>query len=242
MLESVPPFLKASWRLWMQQVFQLLPFVLQYRGRVTNDDVKLESNPEAIDFTLFKKNLPLMAFSGLLLGVHFSSWVYSIDSTSLAHSLAWISMYPCCLTFGAWFTYAYVKRYSQDNLSFFCCGSGNEDMYIPVRPSYVETVGTVIGLAGALLMLLDAGHTSSVDDNPVTISGDLVAFLGAAAMAGYLVIGRILRAWMPIWLYAFPVCGFSVLTCLLFSVIAEGEFSLFSIACATACAIVYLLT
>jgi len=86
----------------------------------------------------------------------------------------------------------------------------------------METVGTFIGLSGALIMLLDAGHSSDNEkDNEVTVAGDMVAFLGAATMAGYLVIGRVLRLWLPIWLYAFPVCAFSIATSLLFAAVSE---------------------
>ena len=42
-------------------------------------------------------------------------------------------------------------------------------------------------------------------DHTVTLWGDTLAFMGAVFVVGYLVSGRILRKWMPIFLYAFPV-------------------------------------
>jgi len=80
------------------------------------------------------------------------------------------------------------------------------------RPSMLETAGACIGLSGALLMLLDV-NTSSAMDGP-SFGGDMMAFLGAFSVCAYLLIGRKLREWMPLWLYAFPVVGFAALTSL----------------------------
>jgi len=55
-------------------------------------------------------------------------------------------------------------------------------------------------------------HLDQKQDHDPTLAGDLVAFLGALAMAIYLVIGRRIRAWCPVWMYVFPVVGMSVVT------------------------------
>ena len=203
---TVPPFLRASWRLWMQELFQLIPFIVEYRK-------------STIDKSKYRQTLPLLMFSGVLLGMHFSSWVWSIDNTSLTHALCWISMYPICLNVGAWLLYFYVVKFSVRGLELCCCGYGIGDLGKDnvAKPSTLETVGTAIGLCGALLMLLDAGE----GDNEVTVVGDLAAFFGAATMAGYLVIGQVLRKWLSIWLYAFPVCGAAILASLAFSFASE---------------------
>ena len=41
----------------------------------------------------------------------------------------------------------------------------------------------------------------------VSLLGDLSALCGAISIIGYLEVGRRLRAWMPIFLYACPVTG-----------------------------------
>ena len=45
---------------------------------------------------------------------------------------------------------------------------------------------------------------SSQGDQTVTVLGDALAFGGAVFVVGYIVVGRVLRTWMPIFLYAFP--------------------------------------
>ena len=56
---------------------------------------------------------------------------------------------------------------------------------------------------GAAISMLDTGDVQG--DRSVTIFGDQLAFLGAVFVVGYIVCGRILRDWMPLFLYAFPV-------------------------------------
>jgi len=159
----------------------------------------------------FLKSLPLMVLSGVCLGVHFSSWVYSIEKTSLVHSLLWVSMGPILLNWGQW-------------ILFFV----SKGTWVG-KPSMFESWGAFIGLIGALVMLLDVkqqqqqiddGSGSMISEREVensnnpdpTLEGDVAAFLGAFAVSMYLVIGGNLRSWLSIWLYAFPVIASAVVT------------------------------
>ena len=45
----------------------------------------------------------------------------------------------------------------------------------------------------------------------VTVAGDMAALGAATFVIGYLTIGRLLRSWMPLWLYAAPVTGTAAL-------------------------------
>ena len=58
----------------------------------------------------------------------------------------------------------------------------------------------------------EEGGTSGGGDREPTLEGDAGAFLGALVFALYLLIGRNVRSWCPVWLYVFPVVGFSVVT------------------------------
>ena len=64
----------------------------------------------------------------------------------------------------------------------------------------METAGALVGLLGAGITLLDAK-----DSGDVTLWGDFLAFAGAITVVGYIVAGRILREWMPVFVYAVPV-------------------------------------
>jgi len=68
-------------------------------------------------------------------------------------------------------------------------------------------------------MVIDAGS----NDTQVTVAGDAVAFLGAVAIVVYLAVGRMLRGWMPLFIYAFPVTFASAVVSFLASVALEGS-------------------
>lgn len=220
---GVPPALCASWRLAWTTVLQFPPFLLTLR-RIKRKDLEREvvqhwenegialreesasEEPIAIELPPLLvpriiRSIPLITLSGFCLGIHFSSWTYSLRQTSLAHSLLWVSMGPIVINGGSWIMYA--VRYTSQS------------------PSYFETGGTIVGLAGALIMLLDLkGETKNAHDP--SLKGDLVALLGAAAVSAYLIVGRHLRVWMPLWIYAFGVVGTAYVTSLLLA-FALGE-------------------
>jgi len=189
-------------------------------------------------------SLPLCAASGFFLGVHFSMWVYSMKYTSLTHSLLWVSMGPIVINGSNWFLHMIqVMRYNTTMVTSFClCTTGALSRIHAKKPSTLETLGAVFGIVGAMIMLFDvrednnakgdplsqeqqrSGSGSDPNSNsethlhPPTIYGDAVAFSGAVAVCVYLVIGRKVRSFLPIWLYVFPVIGFACLTCLFFFV------------------------
>lgn len=220
---GVPPALCASWRLAWVDVIQSIPFLLTLRKIHRKDrerdlvhywenegtalwDNETTAEPKEAEQLLMPRivrAIPLIALSGFCLGVHFSSWTYSLRETSLAHSLLWVSMGPIIINGGSWIAYL-VGCTTQS-------------------PSLIETGGTIVGLAGALIMLLDVKAGSNHAQDP-SLVGDLVALLGAAAVTAYLLVGRHLRAWMPLWIYAFGVVGFGYLTSLLLAfVLGELE-------------------
>jgi drug/metabolite transporter (DMT)-like permease len=214
---GVPPALCASWRLAWVDLIQFLPFILTLR-KVRRQDrerelvqhwelegialreedpkdepTEVQLNLEAPLLPRIFGALPLIILSGSCLGVHFSSWTYSLRETSLTHSLLWVSMGPIIINGGSWI--AYLLGYNTRS------------------PSFIESGGTLIGLSGALIMLLDVRGGISEAGAP-SLVGDLVALFGAAAVSVYLVVGRHLRAWMPLWIYAFGVVGIAYATCL----------------------------
>ncbi|KAK9915319.1 hypothetical protein WJX75_007587 [Coccomyxa subellipsoidea] len=65
-----------------------------------------------------------------------------------------------------------------------------------------ENIGTGIGAMGGLLLAF-----SGVKEGEVTFVGDFACVIASLAVIAYLSIGRHLRAWMPLFVYAFPVTG-----------------------------------
>jgi drug/metabolite transporter (DMT)-like permease len=163
-VDEIPPLMRASWRLQIT-VLMLLPFAIwQYRDMDTSARTRLTE----------KKTVLIILGSGLALAAHFGTWVTSLDHTSLAHSLLFVTSHPIIIVIGT----ALLVR----------------------RPHKLETIGALIGLFGAAITLLDAKN-----DGDVTLWGDMLAFAGAITVVGYIVAGRILREWMPVFVYAVPV-------------------------------------
>jgi drug/metabolite transporter (DMT)-like permease len=105
-----------------------------------------------------------------------------------------------------------------------------------LAPTRLEIAGTILGFIGACVLILSAegeagladdssisggGENSSSIESRVTVAGDLVAVVGALAMAIYLGVGGSLRKWLPLFLYTFPVTAMSALVSGLISLALE---------------------
>ena len=137
--------------------------------------------------------------SGFFLALHFGAWVASLDETSLTHSLLFVTAHPLIIVFGMLVLAKFATKYR--------------------TPNKKEILGACIGFLGAGLALVDQG--SQQGGHTVTIWGDFLAFLGAVFVVGYLISGRVLRKWMPIFVYAFPVTLIGALLLIPASLILE---------------------
>ncbi|KAA0150826.1 hypothetical protein FNF29_04940 [Cafeteria roenbergensis] len=276
--DSTPPLLKASWRLWATAALQAPWFALQLRTLA-----RTQGRPAVCTYA---RSVIGLCGIGVFLAVHFGAWVWSIDNTSLTHSLLFVTAHPVLIIAAAWAQWAASRAL----LACGCMGmlsrgparfpapvelemaaaqpSNLEKMaaaaeaireaqsatdtkvteevaangaaleaetaaagdavaplapahaLLPRRPTWLETLGTGVGAAGAVLMVvLVAGQESNV-----TLAGDMVALLGAAAMAVYLSAGRHYRAELklPLFLYAAPVTLFAAISLSAASLAIEG--------------------
>ena len=80
-----------------------------------------------------------------------------------------------------------------------------------------QTLGAVIGFAGAATTLI-----GGAGEEGVSIFGDLMAFVGAVSIVGYLAAGRSVRGWMPLFLYALPVTLIGTVILTLWAMLQEG--------------------
>jgi drug/metabolite transporter (DMT)-like permease len=185
-VDEIPPLMRASWRLQIT-VLMLLPFAIwQYSEMDVSDKQRLTE----------KRTILIILGSGLALAAHFGTWVSSLDHTSLAHSLLFVTSHPIIIVIGT----AILVR----------------------RPHRLETTGALIGVLGAGITLLDASK-----DGDVTLLGDMLAFAGAITVVGYIVAGRILREWMPVFVYAVPVTLIGAVLLIPFSIVmGEGTAAL----------------
>ena len=151
-----------------------------------------------------RKTILWLLAGGVFLALHFGAWVASLDETSFTHSLLFVTAHPLIIVFGM----ALIARFS---VSYFR------------SPNRWEIIGACVGFLGAAVALVDLGDEQG--GRTVTMWGDFLAFLGAVFVVGYIVSGRVLRKWMPIFLYAFPVTLIGALILIPASYLIEDDFT-----------------
>jgi len=114
----------------------------------------------------------LMVLSGLLLAIHFWSWIASLRFTTVASSVVLVSLKPVF----AW---------------------GLAAAWLREHPTRTEAWGIGLAVIGASLIGLGDARLSLG-----ALGGDVLALLGALTGAGYYVIGRRVRQTVGIWRYA----------------------------------------
>jgi len=195
--DGVSPFLLASWRLMVLELFQMVPFCIEMKFRCREgcgreEGMNVDNGRNAPPLNLgcspshyLSAQIGLLC-SGVALGVHFSSWVYSLGATSLTHSLFLVSTHPILLVGGRWI----------GSLAGACRG-----------PTQLEVTGSFVAVVGGGIMTADVFLAGSVSGNGIapTLRGDASALFGAAGGAIYLTIGDMMRRRIPTWMYAFPV-------------------------------------
>ena len=127
---------------------------------------------------LSHRDLALLIGSGVCLGLHLALWLGSLELTTVASSVTLVSMSPLFVAVAS-------------------------TVLLGERSSRVAWLGICVTVAGAGVIALadrsDPGETSNA------VLGDLMALGGAAAIAGYILIGRALRrADVPNSVFAAP--------------------------------------
>jgi drug/metabolite transporter (DMT)-like permease len=118
-----------------------------------------------------KRDRPFVVLSGLLLALHFGSWIASLSFTSTAASVALVCTNP-----------------------IFAALFGR--IFLGDRVARREVIGIAIAAVGC--GVLAGGDWSAGGD---ALIGDGLALVGAASAAGYLVVGRRLRDAVPLLPY-----------------------------------------
>src|SRR5438105_6449812 len=116
--------------------------------------------------------LPLMVLAGLLLSLHFWSWIASLRYTAVASSVVLVSLKSV-------FAWAIAA------------------LWLHEHPTRAEAWGIALAVSGASLIGVGDARFSVG-----ALGGDGLALLGAATGAGYYVIGRRVRQTVGIWRYA----------------------------------------
>ncbi len=132
--------------------------------------------------TLVPRHRAILLAAGAALALHFATWVASLSYTSIASSVLLVNTAPLFAV----------------GLSRVFLGEG-------VSRLVMGALGLALGGAG----LIAAGDWASA---PTSLGGNLLAVLGAATLALYHVIGRGLRAALPLNAYIFGVWSTAAIT------------------------------
>jgi Cys-tRNA(Pro) deacylase len=145
--------------------------------------------------TLTRPDLALAILSGLFLAVHFASWISSLEYTSVASSVVFVSTGPLWVALvSPLFLKEHLSRSAMVGLALALLG------------------GTIVGLSDACTWA--QGLTCPSIDiifQGTAIWGNILALIGAWAVTGYLVIGRKLRARVSLIPYIFLVYGIAAI-------------------------------
>jgi len=164
----------AAWRLILASLM-LAPFALATRW----DEWR----------TLKRWEWSLLLASGVILAVHFYTWITSLALTSVAASVVLVSTTPLFVGI----------------ISHF---------FFQERITRWVLLGMGVALAGSTMIGL-----SDLGEGTHRMLGDVLALAGALAAAGYLLIGRQLRNRLSLLGYVFPVYGTAAVALLLLALL-----------------------
>ena len=156
--------------------------------------------------SLTRNQIALGVGSGLFLAVHFATWISSLEYTSVASSVVFVSTGPL------WVALLSPMLLNEKLTRAAIAGLG-----------LALLGGTVIGLSDACVIQngLQCPELSQVLQGRA-MWGNFLALAGAWAVTGYLIIGRKLRIGMSLVPYIFLVYGMAAVT-LIVIMFAAGE-------------------
>jgi drug/metabolite transporter (DMT)-like permease len=138
----------------------------------------------------------LIALSGLLLAMHFASWITSLEKTSVASSVVLVTTAPL-----------WVALLST--------------LLLRERLTKFVIIGLIVALMGGVVVGLSQICTSGFSKlscesinqffSSSTTAGNLLALAGAIFSSGYLIIGRVVRKTVSLESYIFLVYGIAAI-------------------------------
>lgn len=145
------------------------------------------------------KSLCLCILSGIFLALHFATWITSIKYTSIASAAVLVNTHPIFIVVLAYIIF-------KDKIN---------------RKSLISITMTLLG--GVIISSGDRSLGSNV------FLGDILAAAGAAFIAFYMVIGRIMRQRLSAVSYTFIVYVSCTITLLLLDIITKTSFGPYSL-------------
>jgi drug/metabolite transporter (DMT)-like permease len=188
---SVPSLSIATWRMAISTVVLIPLALLRYRTDLLRTS---------------RGDLALIGMAGALLAVHFATWISSLAHTTVASSVVLVSIAP-----------------------LFVAILSPLLLHEPIE----RTVAMGIGLAFVGVLVIAANDACTSPSGAMAcpafseflggeaLKGDLLALAGAAAVAGYMLIGRRVRARMALIPYITLTYGSAAIVLLALTAIAH---------------------
>jgi drug/metabolite transporter (DMT)-like permease len=131
---------------------------------------------------LARRDLLLLALGGLCLAIHFGAWITSLKYIPIATSVVLVNSHPLFVTIASY-------------------------LFLGEKPGTRSLMGTLTGLLGMAVISHDALSSDQSSTTNNALIGDSLALLGALAVVGYFIIGRMARARISLLGYVTPLYG-----------------------------------
>jgi len=141
---------------------------------------------------LTRTELLLASIAGLALAVHFIAWVSSLQYTTVLVSVVVVTTGPIWVAI-------------------------LEVIFLRIRLSQLVIIGLIIALAGGILIGIPLGEPDTIESastQDTTLIGATLSWIGAVAVSIYMLIGRKLRAKLPVIPYIWLVYGIATVVML----------------------------
>ena len=135
---------------------------------------------------LSRKELLLIAISGICLAVHFTAWVTSLQYTTVLVSVVVVSTGPIWVAI-------------------------LEVIFLKISLSRLVVAGLIVALIGGAMIGFPAEIAMASNAENGTLIGALLAWVGALSLSAYMLIGRKMRARLPVIPYVWLVYGIATL-------------------------------
>ncbi|MCA9778706.1 MAG: DMT family transporter [Candidatus Eremiobacteraeota bacterium] len=132
-----------------------------------------------------KDQMGFLALSGVMLGLHFATWVASLSFTSVTSSVVLVTTNPIFVGIGS-------------------------VLLLKEKVSARLWAGTFIAFAGTVVVAFGSSLPATAAPNPPL--GNALALFGAVCMSGYLLVGRRLSGELPTVCYVTSVYTVAALT------------------------------
>lgn len=192
--QEMPSLVIAAFRLGLASLL-MTPFVLRRHGK----EIRAISRADWLR----------IAAAGLLLAIHFASWITSLEYTTVSSSVVLVTTTPI-----------WVALFSP--------------LILKERASRMTVIGLAVAIIGGLVVSLagecsvtTAGLACHPENGPAaanTLLGNTLALTGAVCAGFYLIIGRILRKTVDLSVYVYCIFACAGLFLILFTLLAGKSF------------------